>query len=45
MSNDLKTTLDLSLLQQAADKAARQIPPLWPLASHVAVNPYLGQTI
>ncbi|MEM1048717.1 MAG: putative inorganic carbon transporter subunit DabA, partial [Pseudomonadota bacterium] len=31
-------------LSAAADNAARQIPPLWPLASHVAVNPFLGQT-
>ncbi len=29
---------------EAADKAARAIPPVWPLASSVAVNPYLGQT-
>lgn len=29
---------------QAADRAARSIPPLWPLASSVAVNPFLGQT-
>jgi uncharacterized protein YbcC (UPF0753/DUF2309 family) len=29
---------------RAADRAARAIPPLWPLASSVAVNPYLGQT-
>jgi uncharacterized protein YbcC (UPF0753/DUF2309 family) len=29
---------------QAADRAARSIPPLWPLASTVAVNPFLGQT-
>ncbi|WP_417715223.1 YbcC family protein [Rhodocista pekingensis] len=28
----------------AADRAARSIPPLWPLASSVAVNPFLGQT-
>lgn len=28
---------------QAADRAARAIPPLWPLASSVAVNPFLGQ--
>jgi len=28
----------------AADRAARAIPPLWPLASSVAVNPFLGQT-
>ena len=44
MSNDLTKTTDLSWLLKATDKAARQIPPLWPLASHVAVNPYLGQT-
>ncbi|WP_407936889.1 YbcC family protein [Jiella pelagia] len=31
-------------LEAAADRAARQIPPLWPLASSVAVNPFLGQT-
>ncbi|MBL0935393.1 MAG: DUF2309 domain-containing protein [Rhizobiaceae bacterium] len=28
----------------AAHGAARAIPPLWPLASSVAVNPFLGQT-
>ncbi|PWH21003.1 hypothetical protein CEX93_22675, partial [Xanthomonas euvesicatoria] len=27
----------------AAQRAARAIPPLWPLASSVAVNPFLGQ--
>ena len=27
----------------AADSAGRAIPPVWPLASSVAVNPYLGQ--
>ena len=31
-------------IAKAADRAARQIPPLWPLASSVAVNPFLGQT-
>ena len=31
-------------IDRAADQAARAIPPLWPLASSVAVNPYLGQT-
>jgi uncharacterized protein YbcC (UPF0753/DUF2309 family) len=31
-------------LDRAADHAARMIPPVWPLASSVAVNPYLGQT-
>ena len=29
---------------KAADRAARAIPPVWPLASSVAVNPFLGQT-
>jgi uncharacterized protein YbcC (UPF0753/DUF2309 family) len=29
---------------RAADAAVRAIPPLWPLASSVAVNPFLGQT-
>ncbi|CEG09103.1 hypothetical protein BN961_02524 [Afipia felis] len=28
----------------AAKQAARAIPPLWPLTSSVAVNPFLGQT-
>ena len=28
----------------AADSAGRQIPPLWPLNSSVAVNPFLGST-
>ncbi|MBU6372405.1 MAG: DUF2309 family protein [Alphaproteobacteria bacterium] len=28
----------------AADGAVRAIPPVWPLAATVAVNPYLGQT-
>src|SRR6056297_3177096 len=32
------------ILMQAADAAGRAIPPVWPLASSVAVNPYLGQT-
>jgi len=34
----------LQLLETAADRAARAIPPVWPLASSVAVNPFLGQT-
>ena len=33
-----------TIILQAADRAARSIPPLWPLASSVAVNPFLGQT-
>jgi uncharacterized protein YbcC (UPF0753/DUF2309 family) len=28
----------------AADRAVRAIPPAWPLAASVAVNPFLGQT-
>jgi len=34
---------DLKDLRSAADCAARAIPPAWPLASSVAVNPFLGQ--
>jgi uncharacterized protein YbcC (UPF0753/DUF2309 family) len=30
-------------LDAAAQRAARAIPPVWPLASSVAVNPFLGQ--
>jgi uncharacterized protein YbcC (UPF0753/DUF2309 family) len=33
-----------AVLDKAADRAARMIAPLWPLASSVAVNPFLGQT-
>jgi len=38
------TPLQSSVLAEAADKAAHAIPPVWPLASSVAVNPFLGQT-
>lgn len=31
-------------LDAAAIRSARAIPPVWPLASSVAVNPFLGQT-
>ncbi len=34
---------DHARLMAAADKATRAIPPVWPLASSVAVNPFLGQ--
>lgn len=45
MTMETKTgPLDLSTVSTAADGAARQIPPVWPLASYVAVNPFLGQT-
>lgn len=45
----LMTTTDAPPLSHAAiiaaaQRAARAIPPLWPLASSVAVNPFLGQT-
>jgi uncharacterized protein YbcC (UPF0753/DUF2309 family) len=36
--------LSAGAILAAADRAARAIPPLWPLASSVAVNPFLGQT-
>ncbi len=44
---NITPTIDVfntSTLSKAVDAAARQIPPLWPLASYVAVNPFLGQT-
>lgn len=37
-------TIDAATLAAAADRAARMIPPAWPLAATVAVNPFLGQT-
>lgn len=37
-------TLDSAAILKAAERAARAIPPLWPLASSVAVNPFLGQS-
>lgn len=36
--------LPSDVIIEAANRAARAIPPLWPLASNVAVNPFLGQT-
>ena len=36
-------TSDAALVTEAARRAARAVPPLWPLASSVAVNPFLGQ--
>jgi uncharacterized protein YbcC (UPF0753/DUF2309 family) len=38
------SNLSLSTLAKASDTAARAIPPAWPLASSVAVNPFLGQS-
>jgi uncharacterized protein YbcC (UPF0753/DUF2309 family) len=42
----MPTTSKLSIktITAASDTAGRAIPPVWPLASSVAVNPYLGQT-
>jgi uncharacterized protein YbcC (UPF0753/DUF2309 family) len=34
---------DLRTLETAVDRACRALPPVWPLASSVAVNPFLGQ--
>ena len=36
-------TIDSGVLR-AADRAVRAVPPVWPLHSSVAVNPFLGQT-
>lgn len=36
--------LRLKTVSDACNRAARAIPPVWPLASSVAVNPFLGQT-
>ncbi len=41
MTNEI---LSPAALMNAADSAGRAIPPVWPLASSVAVNPYLGQS-
>lgn len=34
----------MTSLTHSIDAAVRAIPPVWPLASSVAVNPYLGQS-
>ena len=39
----LDVSTDTNPIQRAADDSARAIPPVGPLASSVAVNPYLGQ--
>jgi uncharacterized protein YbcC (UPF0753/DUF2309 family) len=44
MNQHPSTIFDLEAHGKAADAAARAVPPLWPLASSVAVNPFLGQT-
>lgn len=41
----MQTTLqEVPAPDAAIGAAVRAIPPLWPLANNVAVNPYLGQT-
>lgn len=44
MSDQTSARGDFLDLPTAADQAARAVPPGWPLASSVAVNPFLGQT-
>lgn len=45
MTHSESQTVTSSLtMERAAERAARAIPPVWPLASSVAVNPFLGQT-
>jgi uncharacterized protein YbcC (UPF0753/DUF2309 family) len=39
-----EANLGIADLAEAANRATRAIPPVWPLASSVAVNPFLGQT-
>ena len=41
--NSRSTPCDSRTLGAAADRAAKAIPPAWPLASSVAVNPFFGQ--
>ena len=43
MNTETSSGPDILMLATAADRAARAIPPAWPLASSVAVNPFLGQ--
>lgn len=38
------TLLCPDVIIEAADRASRAVPPLWPLSSNVAVNPFVGQT-
>lgn len=44
MTTTQSSLLPAAAVLAAADRSARAIPPLWPLASSVAVNPFLGQT-
>ncbi|MGZ9005533.1 MAG: putative inorganic carbon transporter subunit DabA, partial [Burkholderiales bacterium] len=43
-ANSQVTPLQSRVITEAAELAVRAIPPAWPLAATVAVNPYLGQT-
>jgi uncharacterized protein YbcC (UPF0753/DUF2309 family) len=43
-SENTPSSCDTLELVAVIDRATRAIPPAWPLASSVAVNPYLGQT-
>ncbi len=44
MTKFQSTALKSDVILAATERAARAIPPLWPLTSSVAVNPFLGQT-
>lgn len=45
MTAEIVTTVPTpAALDAAAEAATRAIPPVWPLTSSVAVNPFLGQT-
>ncbi|BCH53019.1 YbcC family protein [Agrobacterium vitis] len=43
LHSPILTKADPMIFERAADRAARAIPPVWPLMSSVAVNPFLGQ--
>lgn len=43
LHSPILTKADPVIFEAAADRAARAIPPVWPLMSSVAVNPFLGQ--
>ena len=44
MKHSQITPVRLSAILEAAESAARAIPPAFPLDATVAVNPFLGQT-
>jgi len=43
MHSDVLPPQNGQAVDTAAERAVRAIPPAWPLASSVAVNPFLGQ--